>query len=87
MSSNAESVFEFNETNQLDTSQWQSCEGESWISYMPFLYPQFGILDYEPWIMSVMGSVLVGLSGILPLLIIPVDDTATLKNGSKLEFP
>lgn len=36
--------------------------------------------EYEPWIFSLMGSALIGLAGILPLIIIPVD---TAVKGSK----
>lgn len=37
--------------------------------------------EYQPWVFSLLGSAMVGLSGILPLLIIPIDDGANLKNG------
>ncbi|CAG4970790.1 unnamed protein product [Colias eurytheme] len=39
-------------------------------------------LDEHPWLFSAMASVLVGLSGILPLLIIPIDETASFKDGA-----
>ncbi|XP_026322826.1 zinc transporter ZIP13 homolog [Hyposmocoma kahamanoa] len=39
-------------------------------------------LDEHPWLFAALASVLVGLSGILPLLIIPIDETATFKDGS-----
>lgn len=39
-------------------------------------------LDEHPWLFAALASVLVGLSGILPLLIIPIDDTASFKDGS-----
>lgn len=35
--------------------------------------------DYEPWVFSLMGSALIGLAGILPLIIIP-DSTVANKN-------
>jgi len=35
----------------------------------------------QPVIMSVIGSIVVGLSGLFPLLILPVDDTMSLKTG------
>lgn len=38
-------------------------------------------LDEHPWLFSAMASMLVGLSGILPLLIIPIDETASFENG------
>ncbi|XP_033218583.1 zinc transporter ZIP13 homolog isoform X2 [Belonocnema kinseyi] len=37
--------------------------------------------EYQPWVFSLLGSAMVGLSGILPLLIIPIDDGTNLKNG------
>lgn len=42
-----------------------------------------GEVEYNPFLFSAIGSVLVGLSGVLPLLIIPIDETANLKQGSK----
>ncbi|XP_032523366.1 zinc transporter ZIP13 homolog [Danaus plexippus] len=39
-------------------------------------------LDEHPWLFSALASVLVGLSGILPLLIIPIDETANFKDGA-----
>lgn len=40
-----------------------------------------GEVEYNPFLFSAIGSVLVGLSGVLPLLIIPIDETANLKQG------
>lgn len=40
-----------------------------------------GDIDYNPFVFSAIGSLLVGLSGVLPLLIIPIDDSANLKQG------
>ncbi|KAF5298031.1 hypothetical protein FQR65_LT09842 [Abscondita terminalis] len=37
--------------------------------------------DQVPWVGAVVGSVLIGLSGILPLLVIPIDETNNLKQG------
>ncbi|KPJ07322.1 Uncharacterized protein CG7816 [Papilio machaon] len=39
-------------------------------------------LDEHPWLFAALASILVGLSGILPLLIIPIDETATFKDGA-----
>ncbi|CAG9794860.1 unnamed protein product [Diatraea saccharalis] len=39
-------------------------------------------LDEHPWLFSALASILVGLSGILPLLIIPIDETASFKDGA-----
>lgn len=36
---------------------------------------------YHPWLFAFLGSMLVGLSGIFPLLIIPVNDTTSLENN------
>lgn len=38
--------------------------------------------EYQPWFFSLLGSAMVGLSGILPLYIIPIDEGANLKNGA-----
>lgn len=38
-------------------------------------------LDYMPWLWAMIGSILVGLSGVLPLLVIPIDQTDNLKQG------
>ncbi|XP_058808031.1 zinc transporter ZIP13 isoform X2 [Phymastichus coffea] len=37
--------------------------------------------DYQPWLFSLLGSVMVGLSGVFPLLVIPIDEAADLKHG------
>lgn len=34
-----------------------------------------------PWICAMFGSILVGLSGVLPLIVIPIDETKNLKHG------
>lgn len=38
-------------------------------------------VEYVPWLWAMFGSVLVGLSGVLPLLVIPMDQTDNLKQG------
>lgn len=30
--------------------------------------------EYTPWVFSIIGAALIGLSGILPLFVIPIDD-------------
>lgn len=40
-------------------------------------------LDEHPWLFAALASLLVGLSGILPLLIIPIDETASFKDGGE----
>ncbi|KAL7298812.1 hypothetical protein TKK_0008553 [Trichogramma kaykai] len=37
--------------------------------------------EYRPWLFSIMGSVMVGLSGVFPLLVIPIDEAADLQTG------
>lgn len=39
--------------------------------------------QYQPVFMSVIGSIVVGLSGLFPLLILPVNDSMSLKTGRK----
>lgn len=41
---------------------------------------------YEVWIYSICGSIAVGLSGIFPLLIIPIEAGPALKHGGKFCF-
>lgn len=85
MPSTEELIDQFNETSHVNSYvQFEHCDGESWILYVPYLYAQYYDAVSQPWIMSVMASILVGFSGIVPLLVIPIDDTATLKNGSEL---
>lgn len=38
-------------------------------------------LEYQPWFFSLVGSVMVGLTGVFPLLVIPADAGADIKNG------
>lgn len=53
--------------------------------YLPeYLYTFVEELDEHPWLFSALASMLVGLSGILPLLIIPIDETASFKDGGKI---
>lgn len=39
------------------------------------------VVEYLPWIWAMFGSILVGLSGVLPLLVIRLDQTSDLKQG------
>lgn len=39
------------------------------------------LTQYQPVLLSVIGSIVVGLSGLFPLLILPVDNTISLKTG------
>ncbi|RZC33379.1 hypothetical protein BDFB_012254 [Asbolus verrucosus] len=50
-------------------------------SFVPgWLFSLFS-LEYMPWLWAMIGSILVGLSGVLPLLVIPIDQTDNLKQG------
>lgn len=52
--------------------------------YFPeYLFTFVDQLDEHPWLFAGLASVLVGLSGILPLLIIPLDSTDTFNDGRK----
>lgn len=39
-------------------------------NYVPEYFKDFG---YTPWVFSLLGSALIGLSGILPLFVIPIE--------------
>ena len=48
-----------------------------------------GYVSYNPWIFSLLGSTIVGLTGIFPLWLIPIQDGVDLKadeNGSTLKI-
>lgn len=49
--------------------------------YIPDFYVLMDQLDEHPWLFASLASILVGLSGILPLLIIPIDSSATFEDG------
>lgn len=34
-----------------------------------------------PWFSALLGSIFVGLAGVFPLLVIPIDDSKNLKHG------
>ncbi|KAK9887359.1 hypothetical protein WA026_022028 [Henosepilachna vigintioctopunctata] len=59
-------------------------------SYDPILFEYVSnwifSMDYIPWLWAMFGSLLVGLSGVLPLLIIHVDETDILKQGASANF-
>ncbi|XP_043526507.1 zinc transporter ZIP13 homolog isoform X2 [Frieseomelitta varia] len=38
-------------------------------------------LEYTPWLFSLLGSTVIGLTGIFPLLIVPIQEGADLKTG------
>ncbi|KAL1137840.1 hypothetical protein AAG570_009536 [Ranatra chinensis] len=54
-----------------------------WIYYKSVLgVGYFDEFEYNPWIGSIIGSILVGLSGIFPLLVIPIDGGANFHKGA-----
>jgi len=65
-------------TTQFMDDTWHFIYNEIFYNYMPDIFKQY---EYTPWIFSLLGSALIGLSGILPLFLIPVVDTTN--NRSK----
>lgn len=57
--------------------------GDSYLNIVDMAATMFLSVQYQPVVMSVIGSIIVGLSGLFPLLILPVDDTISLKTGRK----
>lgn len=55
--------------------------GDCYSNIMNTATTMFFSSQYQPVFMSVIGSIFVGLSGLFPLLILPVDDTISLKTG------
>ena len=43
--------------------------------------------EYQPWLFSLLGSAMVGLSGVFPLLVIPIDEAADLTHGGSVNAP
>jgi hypothetical protein len=69
-------------------------EGTMWDVYKTFLIDYISDLwvavvsllpnfEYHPVLFSVIGSAIIGLSGVLPLLVIPIEEGANLKSGGK----
>ncbi|GFG35943.1 hypothetical protein Cfor_02914 [Coptotermes formosanus] len=67
-------------------------EGTMWDVYKTFLIDYISDLwvavvsllpnfEYHPVLFSVIGSAIIGLSGVLPLLVIPIEEGANLKSG------
>jgi len=52
---------------------------DSWITVISLLQN----FEYHPWLFSVIGSAIIGLSGIFPLFVIPIEEGANLKSGGK----
>ncbi|GLG98665.1 Zinc transporter ZIP13 homolog [Gryllus bimaculatus] len=63
-----------------------STEHSSWLDYKPTVeeylpadlftsvYSMLPIFEYHPWVFSLIGSTLIGLSGVFPLLVIPIQE-------------
>lgn len=62
-----------------------------WEFYVPeYVSSYIRTIQYVPWIFSLLGSALIGLSGILPLIIIPSvenDKNKEIKNRKYFEVP
>ncbi|XP_015120293.1 zinc transporter ZIP13 homolog [Diachasma alloeum] len=56
----------------------ESVRDEVWGQWDEFV----NYFEYQPWFFSLLGSVMVGLSGVFPLLVIPIEDGVNLKNGA-----
>lgn len=57
--------------------------GDCYLNIVNTAATMFFSVQYQPVVMSVIGSIVVGLSGLFPLLVLPVDDTISLKTGCK----
>ena len=68
-------VLSFDMRNSTDSDVWFK---DLYSSVNSFSGP-----NYNPYIGSVLGSILVGLSGIFPLLVIPIDGGAHFSKGGK----
>lgn len=65
-------------TDYTSATNFTSYEFEEILSEVMLEWISF---DYLPWMWAMFGSILVGLSGVLPLLVIPIDQTDDLKQG------
>lgn len=61
-------------------------DSEIWFRKLFQSVNSFSALDYNPWVGSVIGSVIVGLSGIFPLLVIPIDGGVNISKGGKEKY-
>lgn len=58
-----------------------------WELYVPeYVSVYIRTIQYVPWIFSLLGSALIGLSGILPLIIIPSGETGKDKEIKNREL-
>jgi len=60
--------------------------GDCYSNIMGTAATMFLSTQYQPVLMSVIGSIVVGLSGLFPLLILPVNDSISLKTGRKYSY-
>ncbi|XP_026472823.1 zinc transporter ZIP13 homolog isoform X2 [Ctenocephalides felis] len=68
----------------MNSSIWESDSAFRFIYtdlVMEYIPEYFKDWQYHPWIFSVLGSILIGLSGVLPLLIIPLEGGEHFKSG------
>lgn len=60
--------------------------GDCYSNIMGTAATMFLSTQYQPVFMSVIGSIVVGLSGLFPLLILPVNDSISLKTGREYSY-
>lgn len=51
-------------------------------AWLPW-YDIVGYFSYNPWIFSLLGSTVIGMTGIFPLWLIPIEDNVDLKTGGE----
>ncbi|XP_012287643.1 zinc transporter ZIP13 [Orussus abietinus] len=54
---------------------------ETWVLWN-LVVDRVGVAEYQPWIFSLLGSVMVGLSGVFPMFVVSLDDSQDLKHGA-----
>ena len=64
-------------TGVLNSTYPELCSAEEMLE----LIPEWVVVDHIPWLCAMLGSLLVGLSGVLPLLVFSIDQTDDLKQG------
>lgn len=68
-------------THNCTNTGYFSCDilggTDAWSSWHEIV----GYISYNPWIFSLLGSTVVGLTGIFPLWLIPIQDDADMKTG------
>lgn len=61
---------------------WQYICTEVTAAIPAFVYD----IPYRPWVFSVLGAVLIGLSGILPLVLIPAQSEDEKNSGANRKY-